>query len=468
MTARSCLLFGFLLGALVLSGLAPSVASPQGSPLPVVVSDLDKPFDLILAVDVSGSMILPYGKAEAGSDPEGIRWDGLQFAIDISQDNDRIALVIYTADAAVITKFIPGAEDIGFLKMNEFYTLASGERVIGRKLLKNIVAELQLREQNLIRGKSIADLKKYVADEMPAAFCNFELKSLTCDKLEKPAKEFSLWGGTATVLALDTIQERAELLSRLSDGGKAWMFIFTDGREEKPYQPENRALYDKWDWTQDVMKDTKPHQYPYKTDAYEKYHKEMEQAKATDKDRPNTHQSLQKWVDQKLKSFREKGVPVFTFALGDDCDHELLDAMSNNSGVRLAAAYRPKNNVELFDNLQQVFWELREYWHKSVDSKTDGGHEVISAPKIAPWKDMGVLLYRQVKVKDGTANRAPTAPEDNRYPLIDRKPLKHLSPLTSSSHWYFSVTPKAVSDAGLSKDEPIEFRLPTPRPDGNE
>ena len=46
----------------------------------------DRPHDLILAVDVSLSMIMPtrgQGKVLPPNDREGLRWDGIQFTVDV-------------------------------------------------------------------------------------------------------------------------------------------------------------------------------------------------------------------------------------------------------------------------------------------------------------------------------------------------------------------------------------------------
>src|SRR5262245_58353905 len=64
----------------------------------------DRPHDLILAVDVSLSMIMPtrdQGKVLPPNDREGLRWDGIQFTVDVARDQDRIALVLYRAENIV-------------------------------------------------------------------------------------------------------------------------------------------------------------------------------------------------------------------------------------------------------------------------------------------------------------------------------------------------------------------------------
>src|SRR5271163_3469388 len=74
--------------------------------------DYDKPHDLILAVDISYSMVrhfpptLTPGAWLPPSDPEGIRWDAVQFAIDLARPKDRIALVVFRGEPLVLTQFL--------------------------------------------------------------------------------------------------------------------------------------------------------------------------------------------------------------------------------------------------------------------------------------------------------------------------------------------------------------------------
>src|SRR4051812_39280116 len=66
--------------------------------------------DLVLAIDVSQSMVERWkasdGSTRRPSDPGGIRWDGLQFVLDVARPGDRVALVLFRAQAEVITRRI--------------------------------------------------------------------------------------------------------------------------------------------------------------------------------------------------------------------------------------------------------------------------------------------------------------------------------------------------------------------------
>src|SRR3974390_687316 len=80
-------------------------AQPQNNkPAPQLKPE--QPHDLILAVDVSLSMLMDWtgnGRTYPASDPEGMRWDGLQFAVDVARPQDRIALVLYRAENVLLS-----------------------------------------------------------------------------------------------------------------------------------------------------------------------------------------------------------------------------------------------------------------------------------------------------------------------------------------------------------------------------
>jgi hypothetical protein len=114
--------------------------------------------------------------------------------------------------------------------------------------------------------------------------------------------------------------------------------------------------------------------------------------------------------------FREAKVPLFTFALGNDCDPRLLKAISRRSrSSGEATSYEAKGNREILQQLQEVGWELRQTWRIPVPEKdfTRGEkQEKFSAPEVGPWHDLGVLLWRKM---DSGAGKEPRA----RAPLAD-------------------------------------------------
>src|SRR5437870_1906942 len=105
----------------------------------------DRPHDLILAVDVSLSMIMPtrdQGKVLPPNDREGLRWDGIQFTVDVARDQDRVALVLYRAENVVVTRFL---DPSGFVRLAARYPAFGGRT--GRELLSELVAQLQGLEE---------------------------------------------------------------------------------------------------------------------------------------------------------------------------------------------------------------------------------------------------------------------------------------------------------------------------------
>ena len=76
-----------LAALLALAAVSPARAQGKGQ------DERDRPHDLVLAVDVSLSMIMPSregGRVFPANDREGIRWDGIQFTVDVARDPDRI------------------------------------------------------------------------------------------------------------------------------------------------------------------------------------------------------------------------------------------------------------------------------------------------------------------------------------------------------------------------------------------
>src|SRR5262245_64312128 len=92
-----------LAALLALTTSGPARAQDKGE------DERDRPHDLILAVDVSLSMIMETVEGQRRlppNDREGIRWDGLRFTIDVARDDDRIALVLYRAENVILTRHL--------------------------------------------------------------------------------------------------------------------------------------------------------------------------------------------------------------------------------------------------------------------------------------------------------------------------------------------------------------------------
>src|SRR5258708_4526178 len=78
-------------------------------------------------------------KSYPASDPEGMRWDGVHFLLDIARPEDRVALVLFSGDAHVITAAV---DPSGFV--------AIGQDGKGRTLLKKVVADIQTGEAKIV------------------------------------------------------------------------------------------------------------------------------------------------------------------------------------------------------------------------------------------------------------------------------------------------------------------------------
>ena len=97
----------------------------------------EQPHDLILAVDVSLSMLMDWtsdGRTFPASDREGMRWDGLQFAVDVARSQDRVALVLYRAENVVLSKFV---DESGFVSLSQKYPRFGNKT--GRELLAQVL-----------------------------------------------------------------------------------------------------------------------------------------------------------------------------------------------------------------------------------------------------------------------------------------------------------------------------------------
>ena len=202
---------------------------------------LHPPQDIILLVDVSGSMSVDFKPPAAAlearkhartllnsrgeappSDRESIRWDGVQFLIDIARDEDRIALVVFSGDAVLLTQL--GDEKInpsGFLRLDQTYSVKEG-KLSGRELLKRLVEDVQKREQ-----------QKREEPKKPGA-----TQQGWVEEFKVNGKTYPVWPGTSSVQALRTVAEKG-LLGKRADGREAWAFLFTDGFEEPPFEKED-------------------------------------------------------------------------------------------------------------------------------------------------------------------------------------------------------------------------------------
>lgn len=388
-------------GVLAALALAPVGVTAQPAAARVAPRD---PVDLVLLVDVSYSMFLSNPPTKIPNDPGGIRWDAIQFLIDTAGPDDRVALVLYRADAALVTRH---------LDPSGFATLGSGPGS-PRAKLKEMVAGFQKFEREF-PPKVDGSLGYPIPGQPPVKFSG---------------------GGTGSLLALQAVWDPAWNLNFPRPGRQPWVMLFTDGMDEgaEVYDEKDRAADDKTDakvvWGKkafDYLAGNKPYD-----DAVEKGGPLPRQL--GDK----AIEGLTAEVAKTVALYRRAGVPVFTFGLTNPkttSDYAKAAMRLTLSGIsdgtikdtrdprfaRLELFSEATNNVELFRQLQEVSWELREQW---VLSRTGRGRSLpLTTPDRQLCDDLGVLLYRRV---DGAA----VAPDQT---VAESPPLK------SRSHHYVPV-----------------------------
>jgi hypothetical protein len=402
---------------LALAAISPACAQKKGQ------DERDRPHDLILAVDVSLSMIMRTREGDRvlpPNDREGIRWDGLQFTVDAARDQDRIALVLYRAENVVVTRFL---DPSGFVHLSERYPAFGGRT--GRELLSELVAQLQAQEEKW--AAKVEALERQGRTVGESQFRDYELPLLR----GRSGATFRLAHGTASLLTLREIER--QLLPQLNPPPSlAWVFLFTDGEE--------------------VARGKDGAQYPLADYAYIARRKGLEGTR------------LDKWVEPWVKEFRNKNVPVFTFALGDTCDHALLQSVALQStppGRRShrGASYSPRTNVELLDDLRHIQWELREYWTREVGpDRRDAGQELFTTPELGIWRDLGVLFYRLPEPAGKRARaRAPLEAHMRTPPRAGGRDLPGLTPRKGRSYWYYAVSPTDPAVAAVAPGGRLRF-----------
>src|SRR5262245_10558285 len=208
------------LAALLAVAATGAPARAQGKP----AGERDRPHDLILAVDVSLSMLGSFEETVNGvrqtfaaNDREGIRWDGIQFTVDVARDDDRVALVLYRAESEVVTRFI---DPSGFVRLAQPYPRFGNRK--GRELLAALVGRLQRLEEGWAREIKAMEAR---GDRIRA----HQFRDYALFLAEgTPIIRFSLEHGTASLLTLRRIER--ELLPELRPApARAWTFLFTDG-----------------------------------------------------------------------------------------------------------------------------------------------------------------------------------------------------------------------------------------------
>jgi len=193
------------------------------------------PHDVILAIDVSGSMVFDWEASGPGrrpgavfnkpSDPTGLRFDAVNLIIDSALPDDRIAIALFAGEAFVPTKVLDSS---GYITIGKDH----GQ---GRVQLKSLINDIQNHE-SAIRDeyKKVMENKAYSGDqkkektyELQAKYCYYALPSLK-------GNNFVIDSSTSIVGALRAIVDRdgADLIRSLTSDHEPWLFLLTDGHEE--------------------------------------------------------------------------------------------------------------------------------------------------------------------------------------------------------------------------------------------
>ncbi len=397
---------------------------------PVLKPLAELPHDLIVALDVSASMV--YGESSGeGNDPRGIRFDGLQFLIDTASDKDRFCLVLFSGDAAVPTQYIGDRK--GFIQMDRmYYHPGEMKEVKGRQILKDLVKNLQEHETSWGRAlrASPKDAKGNPKDAK--VIDGF----YTYNDLPALGKEsFVLHNYTSVVETLNVITHKAGLLDHLSpDDRSPWLLLFTDGKDDVEVEGKDGLRFE----------EKGHHQYRPKPEDYA-YLKAFK----TEADR-------QRVLKEHLERLKSKRVRAFTFGLGDDCDKKLLQAITDGTNrqaektasQRIASSYHANTSIELLEQMKLVCWGLREYWVLERKPEQQAGRDVFVLPAPAPWRDHGVMLHRKPARNDVLLS----APRGADVAFEQGEAIKDLVPLTSRSHLYYRFY---EADPKLAPDRPL-------------
>ena len=455
---------------------------------PAAAADAEPPIDLILAVDVSLSMsdcpntrtTGPDGKAGgySSSDPDGVRWDGVQFLLDTANDADRVAVVLFRGDAVLLTAGIPGHQG-GFVTMKD-----------GRGKLKDAIRRVREYEQGY------RDLPKQdgwltekaggsVVGEKLAGWEKAPLRAGEPDEKDRESflpvpsggGERWVWLGSGTS-NLNTLQaiDRWKLLVPPGDGPrKKVVMVFTDGADGvNPAYVGHRSAKEKWaDGTGARESGTagEPRVLLWSPEQSDHAVRQMEALaarrlaadaagrKAADEADKTARAATRKKTAEVMKLFRVAAADVFTFGWDSDLDHAMLrevvaDARPENGKDFRGAYYFARDSVGVFRELQRVGWELRGRWTvTAAATEATDGETRFTTPAPEACRDLGALVYTRV----GTRARAPTAV---KLPAGGAA----VTVFESRSHTYLRFPPNAtaqpVAVAHPPRAEPVcEFGL---------
>lgn len=345
--------------------------------LAIIVNSLAIPSweDIIIAVDVSDSMFennYPYNfdphtysrerlfKEFPPSDPDGFRWDGIQLLLDIASPNDRVAIVLYKADALVATSYIEGQKD-GFVSIGQ-----------NRKLLKEMIGGFRSVERNRFL-ESQKDLMSKPNEKYKGYF-DVQYSIPDAKKTKLPG----LRSGTSTLNAVRLISK--SLLKIQNDVQKKSIFLFTDGVESGTTKEESdKFLIDTMEGNQ-ILRPGK------------KFFEDLTKRKIGEP----ASGFLKSTIGTGLLPVSDKiDVSFMGFTIGKNCDTELVrELVGSFSGKNnLNAYYHTNTNRDLLEKLQEVVWESRDMWRLKRKSVVDQNPSKFDLSGRNLWVEAGALIY---------------------------------------------------------------------------
>ncbi len=433
---------------------ATAAAADPAPPSPRPGGRSDREHDIILVMDVSGSMLFDTkegGKTIMGpSDINGIRFDAINLILDSARPEDRVALVLFAGSTAVPTLYIDGS---GYVGMNRTYT-RDGVAIKGRDFLKQLVKEILDHEESIVKDKEKGKASA------AADYLQYNLKKTPT------GNTFSLADGTSIIGTLKTIAKAdSKLLTDSGSNRAPWLFLFTDGDEDPPeadafeMAPPHKLKIGGGHHLQFENVEVKTH-YDYIRD--KKYFIDPDPRSKRRKWKPLVQNLLEgeNMRDPEMKPYRDKQVRVITFAIGKQCDKELLQTLAdqiNPAASKGFGHYAAENVGDVVKELKVAYWGLRDCFVKDLDRKATGDYEEFTSPVTDPWLDMGLLLYRKKKTDNGEET-VIVAPEDGQVVVSAVRPgengpatvdLKDFRPRKSRSHWYYYLAPETEEDKVL-------------------
>jgi hypothetical protein len=358
------------------------------SQLNLLSKQVDRPVDLVIAVDVSLSMSINWGPKDENkpSDPTGARWDGIQFAIDSCRPEDRVCLVPFMGSP--ILNLTSHIDPSGFVQMGKEYAVSDNlsEKKNGRMLLKTIVNEIQEFEKlySEDESKRVENEKLGKKHTKTPRFQDYDNYTMSIQKNEKESAKFAMAPGTSNFICIKKIVQAHFTANKNPDDRDVIFLLFTDGVDERPsedasyFKNNNFVKIEDFDYVNDLINSRKNKDFNFST-----------------------------WLRNKLKlgeALNGRRIPLLTFGLGKGCDSAFLQGFSDSFQPEKALQtdyyavngiyYHADSVVDLVETMKKVVTSIRQDWVKNLSSEINSSKE-INIPQFLLWKDLGVFLAKE-------------------------------------------------------------------------